>query len=558
MKIEVVTKQTVGDLIELKQKNFLRVNHEYQRGLRWTDLQKRMFIDSIFRNYRIPAFYFHKKQTSAGSFTNTYYDIVDGQQRIDAIFSFSEGAFPLLDPSSDTGFRFPNFVKNDTCTWGGKRFNELSEEQKHKLKSQEVVVYEITTSNENEIRDLFIRLQGGTPLTPQDKRDSWPGNFTAFVLRIGGKTGVDKWYGHNLFKEVAKVSNESRRRQLVAQIFMLFSAVRNEKKFCDLKSSNIDEFYHVHVDFDETSDEVKRFEHICQTLYKALQGKPKVVGHYLIHLFLMTDQLLDEYVKGTWETHLAEKLHTFDERCRKASEAAKKDDGGGEFEKYWQYYAQWTRTSSDIASTIQRRQAFFATEMSKLLPLKKLDEKRTFPEFEKQTVYFRDMESCQWCRMNSQEHKVLWDECEIHHVTPYAKGGATSIDNAALVHKDCHPKSDNEVRKFEEWWKARKSDGVTDSHPKPQQRGQLPPDGTKIKFVHKDQTYSGEIKNNKIILTGKNETYKSFSEASRAVTITNRNGWNDWHLLLPNEKHYIPANSWRTGEKIISLDNFLT
>ena len=553
MKIEVDTKQTVGGLIELKQKDFLRVNHEYQRGLRWTDLQKRMFIDSVFRDYRIPAFYFHKKETSAGSFTNTYYDIVDGQQRIDAIFSFSEGAFPLLDPSSDGGFRFPNFVKNDSCIWGGKRFNELSEELKDKLKSQEVVIYEITTSNENEIRDLFIRLQGGTPLTPQDKRDSWPGNFTEFVLRIGGKTGVDKWYGHNLFKEVAKLGNESRRRQLVAQIFMLFFSVRNEKKFCDLKSLNIDEFYHAHVDFDETSNEAKRFEEICQTLYKAFRGKPKVVGHHLIHLFLMTDQLLDEYVRGTWESYLAEKLNIFDERCRIASKDAKKDDGEGEFEKYWQNYAQWTRTSSDKASTIQRRHAFFTAEMSKLLPLKKLDEKRLFPEFEKQTVFFRDTELCQWCKMNSQEHKIPWDECEIHHVTPYAEGGTTSIENAALVHKDCHPMRKGHVREFAEWWRGRKSDEIKSNPRRANQRSQLPPEGTNIKFEYQDQTYLGEIKEQKIVLVGSSETYKSFSQASRGVTKTSRNGWRDWHLLLPGEEDYIRADEWRAKNSILSL-----
>ena len=175
-----------------------------------------MFIDSIFRGYSIPAFYLHKKQTIAGPFQTTHLDIVDGQQRINAIYSYSEGAFSLLDPSEDSGFRFPNFVKDIPCPWGGKRFGELPEELQIQLKNHRVVVYEITTENENSIRDLFIRLQGGTPLTPQDKRDSWPGNFTEFVLKVGGKSGVDKWFGLPLFKEIAKASNESRRRQLVA------------------------------------------------------------------------------------------------------------------------------------------------------------------------------------------------------------------------------------------------------------------------------------------------------------------------------------------------------
>ena len=43
MHVEVITDLTVGDLIDFKKK-ILTVNHEYQRGLRWTDLQKRMVV----------------------------------------------------------------------------------------------------------------------------------------------------------------------------------------------------------------------------------------------------------------------------------------------------------------------------------------------------------------------------------------------------------------------------------------------------------------------------------------------------------------------------------
>ena len=96
MEIKVESEWTVGHLIDLERKRFLMVNHEYQRGLRWTDMQKRMFIDSIFRGYSIPAFYFHKKQTSTAGLQNTHFDIVDGQQRVNAICSYSDGAFPRV------------------------------------------------------------------------------------------------------------------------------------------------------------------------------------------------------------------------------------------------------------------------------------------------------------------------------------------------------------------------------------------------------------------------------------------------------------------------------
>ena len=451
MEIKIDTEWTVGKLIDCERQQFLKVNHEYQRGLRWTELQKKMFIDSIFRGYSIPAFYFHKREKTAHNFSATHLEIVDGQQRINAIYSFSEGAFSLLDPTKELGSRFPNFVKDDQCPWGGKRYDELPEKLQNKFKNQSIVVYEITTDNENLIRDLFIRLQGGTPLTPQDRRDSWPGNFTEYVLRVGGKSRVEKWYGFPLFKDITKVGSESRRRQLVAQIFMLFWSSRNKNRFCDIKSSNIDDFYHSQVGFDDKSTDAKRFEQICQKLEGALTGKPKIpVGHLLIHLFLLTDALMEEFAGG-WEANLASSLFEFDER-RKATAKEVRNRIKPKDERYYSEYGRFTQTRSDDGVSIRRRHAFFTEEMLRLLSPVELDTKKSFSTLERKTVFFRDMESCQWCHMNGDDHKVVWEDCEIHHVKPYVVGGKTNILNAALVHKDCHPKKKENVDKFREWW----------------------------------------------------------------------------------------------------------
>ena len=551
MKVEIITTHTVDTLIERKKKNFLKLNREYQRGLAWSKLQQLMFIDSIFRGYSIPAFYFHKIQESVGSDTNTFYNIVDGQQRIDTIYGYAEGAFPLLDPAED-GFRFPNFVKNTPCPWASKHFNELPESLKKQFKDTPVVVYEISTTDENEIRDLFIRLQGGTPLTPQDKRDAWPGNFTEYVLRIGGKTGVDRWYGVPVFKE--RISNESRRRQLIAQVFMLFWSIRKENRFCDIKSKNIDQFYHEHVDFDEQATDVKRFDEIGKKLHRVLSGWTKIQGHYLIHLFLLADSLLDDYLPS-WENKLGEALDEFDRRFNQASKDANNQITDAEFEKYWSFYAQWTRTNSDIASTIQRRHTFFEKEILALLDLKKRDSNRSFTDLERRQIFRRDKGQCQYCKMMGQDNKVPWSESEIHHVTPYSRGGPTNIVNAALMHKDCHPKSERDVNKFMSYWRDKQSDDNEEEilmpiTPRKGKKRELPPDGTKVKFDWKDQLYEGVIKGRRIKLnTHHGEGYTSFTSASRSITNTSRNGWNDWDIQLPGEKDWILANHWRTPSK---------
>ena len=458
MEVKIIIERTVGDLIEYAKENFLHVNSEYQRGLRWKVTQKEMFIDSIFRGYSIPAFYLHKKEKSVGEHKNINFDIVDGQQRIEAIQSFYEGVFATFDPSCNSKFQFPFFFKEEPCEWGGKKYSELSDDLKNKFRNHKVVVYEIDTENENEIRDLFIRLQGGTPLTDQEKRDSWPGNFTEFVLNVGGKPEEPKWPGHKLFTEIFQSRNkDSSRRALVAQTFMLYWSIGKEKKFCDLKSQNLDDFYHSQVGFDQNSKEVKRFMKICDVLYENFKDQPKIYGHHIIHLILLTNELMNEYVSGTWESKLSINLYEFNRRITEARKA-KDNHSESQYKEYLDEYGDWTSRQTDNASNIRRRHAFFSDKMNDLIEPKKKDDKRHFSDLERQIVFFRDKQICQYCRMNNNEnHKVSWNMAEIHHVDPHAKGGETSIKNAALVHKDCHPKIKHEVDQFQEWFDRRKN-----------------------------------------------------------------------------------------------------
>jgi len=66
------------------------VNRTYQRKLVWTLEEKIRLIDSILKNYPIPLILL--VQTERGD-----YEIIDGMQRLNAIFSFLENGFPISD-----------------------------------------------------------------------------------------------------------------------------------------------------------------------------------------------------------------------------------------------------------------------------------------------------------------------------------------------------------------------------------------------------------------------------------------------------------------------------
>lgn len=70
----------------------LFVNRRYQRKLVWTLEEKQKLVESILRRYPIPAILLAEKDDNPAHF-----EIIDGLQRLNAIVSFIEGAFPLAD-----------------------------------------------------------------------------------------------------------------------------------------------------------------------------------------------------------------------------------------------------------------------------------------------------------------------------------------------------------------------------------------------------------------------------------------------------------------------------
>jgi hypothetical protein len=56
------------------------------------------------------------------------FEIIDGQQRINALADFTDGAFKLFDPVKDEAeARFPEFIKRQPCPWAAKTFQDLDQ-----------------------------------------------------------------------------------------------------------------------------------------------------------------------------------------------------------------------------------------------------------------------------------------------------------------------------------------------------------------------------------------------------------------------------------------------
>jgi hypothetical protein len=72
----------------------------------------------------------------------------------------------------------------------------------------------------------------------------------------------------------------------------------------------------------------------------------------------------------------------------------------------------------------------------------------------------------------------------------------------------------------------------------------LPLDGTACRFIYAGRRYDGRIENGALIVEGVDRPFRSLSAASRFITRTHRNGWNDWHFRV-GQGDWRLADDWR-------------
>lgn len=448
--------RTVAELIELMKAKMLTPNPEYQRGAVWSVTLKKKLIDSLLRGYPLPLIYLHHQRREVAGMQQDSLEVIDGQQRLNAIFHYSEGAFKLFDPKVDEQVaKFPTFLKEAPCPWAGRDIHSLDPEVRQAFLETRLPVAQIETDNPNEVRDLFVRLQSGLPLNSQETRDAWPGGFTDFILRLGGKPELPRYPGHDFFPRVMRLNPAADRgkvRQLAAQLAMLYLNRRDSstREFCDINAAALNDFYYQNLGFDERGVGAQRLIAILDRLTHLLSGAnlPKLKGHDAIHLVLLADSLWDDYTRS-WEAGLPAALDRF--LAHLAASGATRDTNTPD--PFWLRYGQWTRVNSDRADRIAARHHFYVERMHEYLaPLQLKDPTRIYGELEKTILFYQQSKKCAEC-----DAQVPWVDAQVHHVVEHSKGGQTTLQNGALVHSHCHPKSEAAVAAFAVKFAARKA-----------------------------------------------------------------------------------------------------
>ena len=163
---------------------WINLRPEYQRRSVWDVPKRSLFIESLLLNIPIPPIFLFEKALSR-------YEVMDGQQRLNAVVDFYENGFPLRGLE-----RWPEL--------NGLRFRDLPEMLQRGLDrrrlSATVVLAESSKESDfvhNDVRKLvFERLnQGGQTLNAQELRNClYSGNFNDLLVTLSAHpTFTDVW-----------------------------------------------------------------------------------------------------------------------------------------------------------------------------------------------------------------------------------------------------------------------------------------------------------------------------------------------------------------------------
>lgn len=161
----------------------LLVNRKYQRKLVWSIEEKQALIDSIIKGYPIPLILLAERPDVYGA---GKYEIVDGIQRLNAIFGFIEQSFDVDGIFFDV-IQFPTAKQHaDAGVFDIQPLAPvLSPKDCARILDYQLALTIYPTRLESQITDLFGRINsGGRQLSPHEQRQA--GVITQFssVVRM--------------------------------------------------------------------------------------------------------------------------------------------------------------------------------------------------------------------------------------------------------------------------------------------------------------------------------------------------------------------------------------
>lgn len=425
---------------------------EYQRESAWDLAQKQLLIDTIFRQMDIPKFYLWKidartlrdgypdgatkqvyaaileqKRTMNDDLDPYLFEVVDGQQRIRTILEYV-GANQSR-PEQYRGVWLTPFASlPDTPLARNRHYDQLNADQQILFDQCSLSVMVIEDATIDQIRDMFLRLQNGTPLNAQQKRDA-----------MGSNVGTQGRLLSELpfFTQSVPFGNETgEHRRIASQMLLL----EYKDKVAPCTSQRLDKFYAEKRTAPLDTAMVSRTKRIIAMMGEIFPARNDHLNRsYAIGIFWVLSRMLKQYtIPVTDYPTIRENFERLNIARLEAAQRDYRDQEDGIFEELSLSMSHGTDGSEKMETRHDVLTQFLFERVS-LISRPELDPQRAFSHEEKLILSHRAQGKCQ---LEHAGHvcarSIPFDEAAIDHIVPHSRSGRTELSNGRYVARPCN------------------------------------------------------------------------------------------------------------------------
>lgn len=340
------------------EREMVEVNPIYQRkGGIWSLEKKQLLIDSIINDFDIPKIYFrYYKTLKTIDQREILYSIIDGRQRMEAIWEFIDNKFPLsedFDYFKDPKIHLGNLLYKDIA----KKYPKV----KIELDSFTLPIVLVEAEGIDLIEDMFLRLNEAVPLNAAEKRNAIGGPMARMIHEITE---------HTFFTDKIKFPNTRyQHKEMSAKLLFLQDTIVRAKKVIDTKKVYLDNFVKLYkldanMNPSKLGNDVKL---VLNEMNNIFENKDVLLGaqSYVPIYFLLFRSAMED---GRLSNITREKIFEFKSKVKENRQVAEKNISKADFEllEFDRLSIQGTNDANSIKERLRIISKFFSIGNLKL------------------------------------------------------------------------------------------------------------------------------------------------------------------------------------------------
>jgi len=418
--------KTIKDIENLFEDELLNLEPGFQRQSVWSERDRAKLIDSILRNYPLPAIFLYRREDNG----QIIYDVIDGKQRIESVLMFMgqmRGRFRLKT----------QLPRQDEAEWVD--WHRLCKRKcQHLITGYRLPVIEVD-GEMGDIIDLFVRINStGKALTPQEKRRAK--YFNSPFLKEADRL-ARRYEEYFMDVGVLGAGQISRMKhvELVCELMLSIHQgdVINKKAALDrVMKTNSFNSRDIAKASSKTITALNRIRSMFPKLYTTrlcqrtdFYSLTVLIAKFEADGLILTDRHRNRLA---WDLLVAFATQVDDVREKQRKAIGVKPDQ----EIYRDYLLTVSQMTDDVNQR-RRREGILREILASLFANK--DSQRGFTGEQRRILWNTSAaRKCQKCN-----RALSWDDFTIDHIDPHSKGGRSKLENATLMCRECNSKKGN-------------------------------------------------------------------------------------------------------------------